>query len=86
MALLDRAWGKAPQKYEIDASPWDSMSPQMRMALDEALGALIGKRGYEAPSLGRGLFVAHDRETAVRQDGAYSWTFQGARKSTTPSL
>lgn len=46
--VLDRAYGKAPQKYEVEVSIFDSLSPEQRMYLDAILQRVIDEQA-QAP-------------------------------------
>src|SRR5690348_14272701 len=40
-AILDRGWGKAPQKYEVEMSIFESMSPEARAVIEQACDILM---------------------------------------------
>lgn len=42
--LLEFGHGKAPQKYEVEVSVFDSLSPEQRQQLDAALDLLLQER------------------------------------------
>lgn len=45
--VLDRAYGKAPQKYEVEVSIFDSLSPEQRAVLDVALELLLQRQAID---------------------------------------
>lgn len=45
--LLNRGHGKAPQKYEVEVSIFDSLSPEQRAVLDVALELLLQRQAID---------------------------------------